>query len=291
MTESMPQNDRVNILLLEDSDVDAHLLDTVLRRFGFIVERVSRLADAVAMLHSAPFDLILSDLGLPDSEGLATLDALLQHSNAIPIVVITGRADEATALSAVGAGAQDYLVKGSTDANALVRAVRYAVERGRANEEINRNEARLRTLLEGALDAVVTIRGDGSIVRWNRSAEEIFGWPRHEVLGKPMQELIVPERFRERHCRGVAEFLAGGDVPFHGRRVEWTALRRDGTEFPAEVRITGERDGSEMTLTAFSADITERRQAEEQRRAADAKFRALIEHASDAVFQIGRAHV
>ncbi|MFL6246490.1 MAG: PAS domain S-box protein [Thermoanaerobaculia bacterium] len=284
MTESMFVNDPVNVLLLEDSDVDAHLLDAVLRRFGFVVERVSRLTEALALLRSESFDLILSDLGLPDSSGLATLDALLQQRNAIPIVVITGRDDEATALRAVAAGAQDYLVKGSTDANALVRAVRYAVERGKASEEISRSEARLRTLLEGALDAVVTIRGDGRIVRWNRSAEEIFGWPRPEALGELMHELIVPERFRDQHRRGVEQFLANANVPLLGRRFEWTALRRDGTEFPVEVRMSAETDGSETMLTAFVADITERRRAEEARRAADAKFRALIEHASDAVF-------
>lgn len=275
-TQSPSTEAPVNILLIEDIDVDAHLLDTVLRRSGFTVQRASHLTDALAILRVASIDLILSDLGLPDSSGVATLETLLQQSNAVPIVVITGRDDEATALSAVAAGAQDYLVKGSTDANALVRAVRYAVERGRANEEISRNEARLRTLLEGALDAVVTIRGDGRIVRWNRSAEELFGWPRGEALGQLVHELIVPEPHREKHRRGLAQCHAGGEVPWLGRRVEWMALRRDGTKFPVEVRITAEVEGGDTTLTAFIADITERRRAEEERRAADAKFRALI---------------
>lgn len=273
----------VNILLLEDNDVDAHHVDVLLHRSGFTIERVYRLADAVAALHARRFDVILSDLGLPDSTGLDTLNVLLAECGGVPVIVLSGRDDEALALRAVAIGAQDFLVKGTTQSQVIERAVRYAVERGKASEEISRNEARLRALLEGALDAVVTIHGDGRIVRWNRSAEEIFGWQRDEVLGAMMHELIVPERLRERHLRSVERFLTTGVVPMRGRRVETIARRRDGTEFPAEVRITAEPHAEEPTLTAFIADITERRHAEEEQRASEAKFRMLVEYSSDLV--------
>ena len=248
----------VHVLLLEDTEIEAQVVESVLRQYSFSVHRASRLADALIALRSQEFDLILSDLGLPDSNGLATLEALRQQAPAIPIVVMTGRADESTALRAVAAGAQDYLVKGSTDANALVRAIRYAVERGRAAEEISISEARMRTILEGALDAVVTINQEGLILRWNRSAEEIFGRLRSEVLGRPMAELIIPERFRAKHHRAMRAFFDRGDASSIGKRVEWVALRRDGSEFPIEVRITAEGDSSGMTFTAFISDITER---------------------------------
>ena len=272
------------VLLIEDVDLDAHVIESVLRQFAFAVRRAKTLAEALIDLRSEHYDVILSDLGLPDSEGLATLDTLLDKATAIPIVVMTGRTDEATALRAMAAGAQDYLVKGDTDANTLVRSIRYAVERGRASEEVSNSEARMRTILEGALDAVVTINHDGRVLRWNRSAEEIFGWSRTEVLGQPLAPLIIPERFRERHRRGLEDFLDTGNASLLNKRVEWLALRRNGEEFPAEVRITAEADDEGVTFTAFIADITERRRAEEERTASEAKFRALVEHASDMIY-------
>lgn len=274
----------IRVLLLEDTDVDAQVVESVLRRYSFAVHRARHLTDALIALRSDEFDVILSDLGLPDSDGLATVEALRQQAPATPLVVMTGRDDESTALRAVATGAQDYLVKGSTDANALVRAMRYAVERGRATEEISVSEARMRTILEGALDAVVTINQQGLIVRWNRSAEEIFGRLRCEVLGRPMAELIIPERFRSAHHRALRAFIDTGDVSSIGKRVEWIALRADGSEFPIEVRITAEGDSSGVTFTAFISDITERRRAEEERIASEAKFRALVEHTYDVIY-------
>jgi PAS domain S-box-containing protein len=267
----------VRVLLVEDTDVDARVMETVLHQYAFRVCRARRLGEALIALRSDEFDVILSDLGLPDSSGLATLEALRQHAIATPVVVITGRDDEQTALHAVAAGAQDYLVKGSTDANALVRAIRYAVGRRRASEE----------LIENALDAVVTINLEGLIVRWNRSAEEIFNRPRAEVLGRPMAELIIPERLREAHHRAMRAFRDRGDASALGKRVEWVALRSDGSEFPVEVRITAEADGSGMMFTAFLSDITERRRAEEERIASEAKFRALVEHTYDIIYLCG----
>lgn len=274
----------IRVLLIEDADADAQVVESVLDQFSFDVRRVSRLSDALAALRSEEFDAVLADLGLPDSAGLSTLEVLRQYAAEIPIVVMTGRGDEATALRAVAAGAQDYLVKGSTNANMLVRAIRYAIERGRAHEEISISEAHLRTILEGALDAVVSMNQDGRIMQWNRSAEEIFGWPRAEVLGMPLVELIVPERFRDAHRSGLQTFLETGEARFVGTRVEWTGLRKDGSEFPAEVRIAAEAERSGMTFTAFISDISERRRAEEERIASEARLRALVEHASDLIY-------
>src|SRR5688572_32351352 len=114
-TETRPEDGPTRVLVVEDNDVDAHVLEVVLRRSSFTVERASSLSAAATILRSSAFDLILSDLGLPDSCGLETLDALLEQAEGIPVVVVTGRSDETTALRAVAAGAQDYLVKGSTD--------------------------------------------------------------------------------------------------------------------------------------------------------------------------------
>jgi PAS domain S-box-containing protein len=279
----------VRVLLVEDTDADAKVIEDVLHHHAFTVRKVRRLAQAITALRSDEFDVILSDLGLPDSTGLDTLETLLHHAG-VPVVVMTGRGDESIALRAVAAGAQDYLVKGGTDGAALVRAIRYAVERGRAAEELNISEARVRTILDGALDAVVSINPEGVIVWWNRSAEEMFGWTRAEILGRPLADCIIPDRYRELFRNALQMFVDTGETPFLGRRLEWSAVRRDGSEFPVEVRITVEAARGGMTCTAFVSDIAERRRAEEERQASETRFRVLVEHASDFIFTCGASN-
>ncbi|MDO8608805.1 MAG: response regulator [Phaeospirillum sp.] len=131
----------IRVLLLEDDPADARLVGQMLRRVKtppFEVTVVGRLADAVARLALVPiaFDVVLADLGVPDSSGIATLGALTQAAPRLPVVVLTGNDDDAVALEALKRGAQDYLVKGIGDAFILSRVVRYAIERKLGEEAL-----------------------------------------------------------------------------------------------------------------------------------------------------------
>ena len=88
-----------------------------------------------------------------------------------------------------------------------------------------------------ALDAVVTIDGSGVITAWNAQAANIFGWSKEEAVGRSLAETIIPEQHREAHNRGLGHAVATGEGPVIGKRIELTALRADGTEFTATVRI------------------------------------------------------
>jgi pilus assembly protein CpaE len=123
------------VLLVEDNPGDVRLVRETLAsqsiaRFDLI--SVSRLGDALIRLRGEPFDAVLLDLSLPDAKGLDTLSRMRQRAPFVPIVVMTGQSDEALAIEAVNEGAQDYLVKGDVDGNALARRIRFAVERTRA---------------------------------------------------------------------------------------------------------------------------------------------------------------
>lgn len=122
---------RLRILLVEDNPDDADILrETVAdTRARVHVHVVERLAEAIDLLERQKFDLVLLDLSLPDSQGLATVERTLAHPSAPPIVVLTGLEDESLGAAAVHAGAQDYLVKGQVDGQGLVRCMHYAVER------------------------------------------------------------------------------------------------------------------------------------------------------------------
>jgi PAS domain S-box-containing protein len=118
---------------------------------------------------------------------------------------------------------------------------------------------RLRAVLDSALDAVIGMSADGHIIEWNPQARVMFGWSRAEVIGTQLAEMIIPERYREAHRNGLARYLATGEGPVLGKRVELEALRRDGTEIPIELSIVAIEDEERRTFSAFIRDLTERR--------------------------------
>jgi sigma-B regulation protein RsbU (phosphoserine phosphatase) len=140
----------LRLLMVEDNPGDARLLQEELKEVAsarFEVRHVMRLAEAVEAVSEPGVDVVLLDLSLPDGHGLSNIERMLQASPTLPLVVLTGTDDEQLAMKAVHAGAQDYLVKGQTTGPLLVRALRYAIERKRAEEGLKREEAARQTAL------------------------------------------------------------------------------------------------------------------------------------------------
>ena len=148
MTE--PDQSPITVLLVEDNPADARLLQVALAEADkggqFEVVYVDRLSAALDRLTRGGVDMVLLDLSLPDERGFETLATTHSHAPDVPIVVLTGLNDDALAVRAVRSGAQDYLVKGKTDGDMLVRAMRYAIERNRLMLELQETLARVKTL-------------------------------------------------------------------------------------------------------------------------------------------------
>ena len=109
--------------------------------------------------------------------------------------------------------------------------------RRRAEEALQESEERLRVMAAGAQDAILMIGGDGLVTFWNPAAERLFGYGRAEALGQPVDALIVPPQYRNKHIEGLARFKVSGEGPVLGQMLELPALRKDGTEFPVELCI------------------------------------------------------
>jgi len=131
--------DKISLLLIEDNPMDAMLLKESLMGISiplFDLTCVGTLGEAFEMLDKQRFNVILSDLGLPDSRGPNTFARLHARAPHLPIIVLTGLDDEEVAMQMVRQGAQDYLVKGEVPGELLVRALRYAIERKHIQEEL-----------------------------------------------------------------------------------------------------------------------------------------------------------
>ena len=145
------------------------------------------------------------------------------------------------------------------------------------------SERRFRAILDSALDAVVSMDAAGRITGWNGRAEEMFGWPAAEVVGRSLADTIIPPRFREAHRQGLARFLATGKASVLGRRIEISALRRDGSEFPVELAIAVTHRDTVPGFSAFVRDISERRRAAEELQERQAWLDGLFEAAPEAI--------
>lgn len=119
-----------------------------------------------------------------------------------------------------------------------------------------------RDLMDSSLDAIIVIDDEGRITEWNRAAEGTFGWERSEAVGRRLADTIVPERYRDAHTKGLARFVATGEGPLLGRRIEIEALHRGGHEIPVELAILPRRTDQGHRFVAFIRDITHRRDAE-----------------------------
>jgi len=147
--------------------------------------------------------------------------------------------------------------------------------------ELASSEQRYRQIVQAALDAFIGMDSTGRITDWNAQAEKIFGWSRSEAIGQALSEMIIPERHRDAHTRGLQHFLASGEGPALNKRLEMSACHRTGTEFPVELTISAIRKGDTHTFSAFVRDVTDQTRREEEREsaklAAEAASRAKSE--------------
>ncbi|MCL4503403.1 MAG: PAS domain S-box protein, partial [Deltaproteobacteria bacterium] len=278
------------ILLVEDNPGDARLIREMLAEVegaSFEIDWASQLSTGLEKLVRSEIDLVLLDLGLPDSHGLDTFVKAYSHAPQIPFVVLTGLDDETVALKAVRQGAQDFLVKGQTDSGLLLRAIRYATERKRieeklrlANEELRREieerraaemaveaeRQRLFALLD-SLPAMVSLIGpDFSLLFGNRVFGELFGnWHgKHcfeAVFGKkePCQACPAVQVMENRTlCMKVMTIPVNGRV-FNIYKYPFTDV-----------------DGSPLVLS-LGIDVTERKEAEEALKAERQRLYALLD--------------
>jgi len=128
--------------------------------------------------------------------------------------------------------------------------------------QLRNSESKLRAMIDNALDAVIAMDHLGYITEWNKQAEFILGWSYQEAIGKPLADLIIPNEYRKLHQQGLQKFIEGGVGPILNRRIEMTALRKNGDFFPVELTVTAQKHDA-YNFTAFIRDITERKQAEE----------------------------
>jgi PAS domain S-box-containing protein len=278
------------ILLVEDSAGDARLLVALLDGIPnteFQPSVCVRVGDAVQRLAQERFHVILSDLSLPDSQGLETFRSLHAAAPDIPILVLSGNDDEDLALNAVREGAQDYLVKGRLDGHILSRAIRYAMERHRIEQALHESERHYKHLLESITDYAYTVKlenGQPGQVEHSRSCEAVTGYKPEDYNADPyLWYRMVHEDDRAAVSQQVARVCAGETPP----PLEHRIIHRQGDVIWVRSTVVPGRDeaGQLVGYDGLISDITERKRAEERLVESKGLYQALVENLPQNIFR------
>jgi len=148
----------------------------------------------------------------------------------------------------------------------IIAMITDVTEQRRYEERLIESEERFRTISASAWDAIIILDDEGRICYWNKAAERIFGYKPEEILGKDLHKVLAPEKFRRGYEKGMNEFRRTGKGPVIGKTIEINALRRDGTEFPAELSLSSVKIRGRWHAVGIIRDITERKQMEKKLR-------------------------
>ena len=193
-------------------------------------------APTTAALEREP-DLIVVDTALAQADPFDFVADLHRHGQGrdLPVVFVAGEDDAETRVRALEVG--DDLISTPFDQREVLARVERQVTVSKARLALRESEAKFRSVMESAIDAIVSADADGVIRSWNTAATVLFGHAEADAVGRKL-ELIIPERFRDRHRTALHRVSSGGPTHVIGSTVELAALREDGTEFPIELSLT-----------------------------------------------------
>ncbi len=233
--------EEIGVLLVEDDPGDAGLIRYALRSakpYSFALHVAVSMREAKEVLAQTRFDIVLLDLTLPDTVGLETVRAARGVAGSTPIIILTGHDDHELAFAALQAGAQDYLVKGKLDPDALMRAIRYTLVRRQAEGEIALLARRNEMLLDSICEGIYGIDTAGKIIFINPAGAAALGYEPKELIGGDSHRIF-------HHSRRDGSPYPPQECPilltvFDGLRRreenEWF-LRRDGSGFPVNLTV------------------------------------------------------
>jgi len=272
---------KIEILLFEDNPGDAGLIEEMLAEFAsfpYDFKNAETLSEGLSLLKENSFDVILSDLGLPDSDGIDTFLEIYAINSRIPVIILTGMNDEKIGIEAVKKGAQDYLVKGQVDGRLLKRSIQYSIERKKAEERVKN----LANVVESSNDAIITKSLDGIITSWNQGAEQIYGYSAEEVLGNS-SAILIPLALGEETIKLTEMIIQGEDI----RQYKTSRLRKDGKIIDVSMTLSPifENSGKLTAISVIARDITESKKAEEKLQKSEERYRIVTEQTGQLIYE------
>ena len=274
----------LRILILEDDLVDRKLLERLLSRSSLEIAELKvagNLKNALALLEQESIDIVLADLGLPDSQGLEGVSQLQAVAPYVPVIVLSGLDDETVVTDAAHHGVQDYLIKGQVDSSLLNRSISYALERKKGELAIQVAQERYRIIFENSAVAITMVDEQERLISWNKFTENLLNMSHDDLYLRPVQSLYPASEWdtiRAQHLRETGT----------EQHLETQMIRQGGGVIDVDVSLSMIRDaeGNVTGSVGVIRDITERKQVEEALRRSEERFRQVVENAEEWIWEV-----
>ncbi len=228
------------------------------QNLSFEIVHAESLPAAAPILAAESFDVLLLDAQALDSVRITGMFKLQRQIGSLPIVALISEQQDALGPQLLDAGAAEYVLRETLSPQLLQRALRYAIERKRAEHALRQSEQRFQDLFENAKDILFTLDLEGNVTSLNKSAEEVMGWSREEALSINLKSLVAPEHANL--CNQIMQRILNEEPLQH---FEICLLRKDGRKALLE---TSARliycDGQKQGIQGIARDVTDRRQLE-----------------------------
>ncbi|MBF0627964.1 MAG: response regulator [Magnetococcales bacterium] len=256
------KNRHAGILVVDDSRSARVVLRRFLERHGFTLLDAEDGERALKLLGEHPIHLVITDYQMPGMDGVRLIQKMrAAHSrNDVAAIGLSSYGNADLAAQFIKAGANDFLVKPYQPEELLCR-VYQNIENIERYQDIVRLLDRHQAILNHALDAIITTDGQGRVLEFNPAAEQLFGFSRELVLGRPIVDFIVPEPLRAAHQNALQRLVAEGvDGPRLRRRMEHPGLRVNGQTIDLQISLTSVVREGQIQFTGFLQDVTDRKQ-------------------------------
>lgn len=267
--------ERGYVFIVDDNAASANELQTLLTHDGYNVKTVASCANILEDITKAGPNIVLLNAHLTHTDPFELLDDLKDNKQTrdLPVIFMTTPDDAENRVKGLEEG--DDLILEPFDKHEVLARIERQVTVSKVRMALRESEAKFRSVMESAIDAIISGDAEGRIRSWNSAATALFGFTEVEVIGQPI-ELIIPERYRDSHKEGILRVSSGGPSHVIGKTVELAAINKQGIEFPVELSLATWFLDEERYYTGIIRDIRERKQAEQ-------KFRSVTESAIDAI--------
>ena len=278
----------INVLLIEDDPLYAglvHAMSSRAKKIKYNLHDADTLSKALEYLNEKRFDVILADLGLPDSSGLETVRSLLHAAKSTPLIVLTGSDSEQLEMEALRQGAQDYILKPELSEPLLTHSILNAIERKRHEETLRQSERRLDLALKGSNLAIWDLNVQTGEVIIDEQWAEILGYPVSKLISNldAWRKSLHPDDL-SRATAALMDHLEGKKSDYNAeyrirtRSGNWKWIADSGKAYEWD------DEGKPLRAAGTHLDFTERKTADNELRESESRFRCLIESAPDGIY-------
>ena len=268
------------VCIIENDAQRLKALQKILEKNNYIVCRVAANEESSSTIVDANPDLVLLSAHIAEIDLYELIDKLKSDKRTIDLPFIFTTIPEDLETRSKVIKSSDDLVLEPFDEREVIARIERQVTVSKVRMALRESEAKFQSVMESAIDAIISADSEGKILSWNKAAAMMFGHTEAEVLDKPI-EIIIPDRYRKAHAEGVKRVSSGGASHAIGKTVELAAISKNGDEIPVELSLATWFLDEKRYYTGIIRDIGERKQAEQ-------KFRSVTESAIDAIISANK---